>query len=351
MGLQHTIEDGNDDELAVRSATFWGAFALDHAWCLTTGSLPQCSRFPHLPPKPTIIEDVEASLWVPYTDEGAPQHRALEQPSNVRSVYKCFCELSELIHESLYLLHSPSVPFTANQVLGIYTQYFAWYGRIPEVLRLGYNFTPAVLFVQYYHFAMLLLFRPLISYRIIGSGVAPQDVCSQAADAIQALLASYAQLYTLKRTASFVPYFVLTATVMKLDIGTAAMRTATPGEAAEIHNEVVETLERAIIHLQEMVACHRFAAQALSIVLYLAKEGNIAFKSDDLEIVDDHDQPRDLHMFFSDVPARDSISPLARKLDQAGTSMQIPMFRSLVAQAYGRVPEGKALDETGFQEL
>ncbi|KAG8413842.1 hypothetical protein J3458_012330 [Metarhizium acridum] len=71
MGL-HQIQDGLDeDELAVQAATFWGAFALDHAWSLATGSLPQCSCFPHLPPKPGIIGNIEASLWVPYTDDGA----------------------------------------------------------------------------------------------------------------------------------------------------------------------------------------------------------------------------------------------------------------------------------------
>lgn len=40
------------------------------AWSLATGSLPQSSVFPHLPVKPGIIADIEASLWVPYTDDG-----------------------------------------------------------------------------------------------------------------------------------------------------------------------------------------------------------------------------------------------------------------------------------------
>ena len=40
------------------------------AWSLATGSLPQCSAFPQLPPKPAIIDDIEASLWIPYTDDG-----------------------------------------------------------------------------------------------------------------------------------------------------------------------------------------------------------------------------------------------------------------------------------------
>ena len=59
-----------------------------------------------------------------------------------------FCELSELVHQSLYVLHSPGKPVTSRDLLNIYTQYLNWYDRIPEVLRLGHNFTPAVLFAQ-----------------------------------------------------------------------------------------------------------------------------------------------------------------------------------------------------------
>lgn len=106
-------------------------------------------------------------MWIPYTDDGkgitrlasaieeklnetkgVPLRRSYEQPSNVRSVYKCFCELSELVHQSLYILHSPGRPLTSKDLLRIYTQYLNWYDRIPEVLRLGVNFTPAVLFAQ-----------------------------------------------------------------------------------------------------------------------------------------------------------------------------------------------------------
>jgi hypothetical protein len=80
--------------------------------------------------------------------QGVPVRRSYQQPSNVRSVYKCFCELSELVHQSLYILHSPGRPLTSKDLLNIYTQYLNWYDRIPEVLRLGVNFTPAVLFAQ-----------------------------------------------------------------------------------------------------------------------------------------------------------------------------------------------------------
>ncbi|KAI1359018.1 fungal-specific transcription factor domain-containing protein [Xylaria arbuscula] len=316
MGLHRLNDDGDEDELAVQAATFWGAFALDHAWSLATGSLPQCSWFLQLPPKPAIIDGIEASLWIPYTDDGAPLQRSCEQPSNVRSVYKCFCELSELVHQSLYVLHSPGRPLTSRDLLSIYTQYLNWYDSIPEVLRLGHNFTPAVLFAHmYYHFAILLLFRPLIKLRIIGSGILPRDVCSQAADAIQGLLRSYSQLYTLRRTPSFVPYFLLTSSIMHLAIGAVAPEsspsptthsttsTARPshhqsnashgasspmasgGEdpssspsspmTARLSPKVAAAIKQGIADLAEMAPCHHFAEQALNILRFLAKKWNL----------------------------------------------------------------------------
>ncbi|KAK3947755.1 fungal-specific transcription factor domain-containing protein [Pseudoneurospora amorphoporcata] len=309
MGLHRVQDDGKDcDESAVQAATFWGAFALDHAWSLATGSLPQCSCFPQLPPKPAIIDDIEASLWIPYTDDGknlsfldvvlggrdrlingtgAPLRQSCEQPSNVRSVYKCFCELSELVHQSLYILHSPGRPLTSRDLLKIYTQYLNWYDRIPEVLRLGHNFTPAVLFAHmYYHFAILLLFRPLIKLRIVGSSISPRDVCVQAADAISGLLRSYSQLYTLRRTPSFVPYFVLTSSIMHLAIGATASAASDPaggtGQAGlrehghhRLDPRIAEAISRGIADLTEMAPCHHFAEQALNILKYLAKKWNI----------------------------------------------------------------------------
>jgi hypothetical protein len=134
------------------------------AWSLATGSLPQCSWKPFLPIKPAIITDIEDTPWTIHADDGrlpmrkssgrrvtqlgTIRKRAFEQPSNVRSVFKCFCELSELAHESLYVLYSPSTPLTSRDLLDVYTKYLHWYGSLPQAFRLGENFTPAVLFAQ-----------------------------------------------------------------------------------------------------------------------------------------------------------------------------------------------------------
>lgn len=71
-----------------------------------------------------------------------------QQPSNERSVFALFCQLSGLAHQSVYLIHDPSKQLTAKTLLHHYTKYLLWYDSLPEALRLGQNFTPHVLFAQ-----------------------------------------------------------------------------------------------------------------------------------------------------------------------------------------------------------
>lgn len=71
-----------------------------------------------------------------------------DQPSNLRSVYKTFCELSEKVHAALYAMYAPSPKVDSKALIDSYHQYITWYDTIPETLRLGQNFTPAVYFAQ-----------------------------------------------------------------------------------------------------------------------------------------------------------------------------------------------------------
>lgn len=109
---------------------------------------------------------------------------------------------------------------------------------------------------MYYHYAILLLFRPFLKLDIIGSGVSPRDVCSQAADAISALVNSYGKLYSLQRTPSFVPYFVLTSSITHL---------VTLGNTGSGQ----EKLQQGLADLKAMAVCHGFAARAVNILHYL----------------------------------------------------------------------------------
>jgi len=269
MGLHFDVPDGDGDtakvDHAVRSATFWGAFSLDQVWSMSIGRLPHFSRNAKLVTKPPIVEHIESTSWVPYTDDGAPLATAFTQPSNVRSVYKTFCELSEIVHKSLYMLYTPGKPVTSKSLNDVYTEYIRWYSEIPTTLRLGHNFTPSVLFAHmYYHTAILLLFRPFVKLNITGSGVSPRDLCTQAANTISILLKSYSDLYTLERTPSFVPYFVLASTITH--VITLGNEEAGP-----------EHIQAAIADLRQMASCHGFANRALNIIRFLLAHWNVTY--------------------------------------------------------------------------
>ncbi|KAJ0279367.1 hypothetical protein COL940_006777 [Colletotrichum noveboracense] len=282
-------------------------------------------------------------------------------------------------------------PLTSRDLLGIYTQYLNWYDRIPEVLRLGHNFTPAVLFAHmYYHFAILLLFRPLIKLRIIGSKLLPRDVCCQAADAIQGLLRSYSQLYTLRRTPSFVPYFVLTSAIMHLAIGAIAPapqrdsdesgETAPESSAGTSHPpRGVEAIKQGIRDLEEMAPCHHFAEQALNILRYLAKKWGLevdmgSTPTSDAEYAQlARPYTSSLNFFTPNVLEDDFIcvwggglgsgeameskaaagtgSQESPSVSRAAQIMENPLFWPFPMQGRPMLPTGRELKEAGFERL
>lgn len=227
---------------------------------------------------------------------------------------------------------------------------------------------------MYYHFAILLLFRPLIKLRIIGSKILPRDVCSQAADAIQRLLTSYSQLYTLRRTPSFVPYFVLTSSIMHLAIGAASVQTDPDKAGSEkvvtvdkIDPHVSEALNQGIADLTEMAPCHHFAEQALNILRYLAKKWNIEVNIEGGDLPpEEYDRlvkanTNSLNFFAPDVGTDDSVclwgagqNVVAGEPHMVGKSadkMENPLFWPFPMQGRPMVPAGKDLERAGFSLL
>lgn len=138
---------------------------------------------------------------------------------------------------------------------------------------------------MYYHFTILLLFRPLIRLEIVGSNVVPRDVCCQAADAIQGLLRSYSQLYTLQRTPTFMSYLVLASSIMHFAIGEAFIQThigleeslkATKQESPPgIDPHITKSIKQAVEDLKEMAPCHYSAEQAIKILQCMALKWDI----------------------------------------------------------------------------
>lgn len=264
--------------------------------------------------------------------------------------------------------------------------------------------TTFLLFSMYYHFAILLLFRPLIKLRIIGSTVSPREVCTQAADAIQGLLHSYSQLYTLRRTPSFVPYFVLTSSIMHLAIaassspvqsnsdGTSSLK----GGPAKLGDKVTKSINQGIEDLTEMAPCHHFAEQALNILRYLAKKWNIEI---DVDVTDrlrrekedegqtdkngnavlleervqlgsrmkDHDwgtraATSSRNFFSPNIREQDFISTFGSAMPpptgstsppvaRTGEAMENPLFWPFPMQGRPMLPEGALLKDAGFELL
>lgn len=226
---------------------------------------------------------------------------------------------------------------------------------------------------MYYHFGILLLFRPLIKLRILGSKVTPRDVCWQAADAILGLLRSYSQLYTLRRTPSFVPYFVLTSTIMHLAIGAVSSSRETSNSTtkkmetgAKLDSRVSESLKQGISDLAEMAPCHHFAEQALNILRYLSKKWKIEV---DIDVgktpADDSDRlvkpyTSSLNFFAPNIREGDFIcdwgagkwpSPGGPGAKQSGDSMDNPLFWPFPMQGRPILPSGKELEQAGFALL
>lgn len=225
---------------------------------------------------------------------------------------------------------------------------------------------------MYYHFAILLLFRPLIKLRIIGSKVSPRDVCSQAADAIQGLLTSYSQLYTLKRTPSFVPYFVLTSTIMHLAIGAtgidddeAETNEEKMEKAAKVDPRVTDALNQGIADLTEMAPCHHFAEQALNILRFLANKWNIEVNVDgDKTPPDDPDNlvrpyTSSLNFFAPNVRENDFMCGFKSRSEAVATAQtpgtkktaeaaENPLFWPFPMQGRPMLPTGQELEDAGF---
>lgn len=111
--------------------------------------------------------------------------------------------------------------------------------------------------------------------------MSPRDVCLQAAQAISTLLTSYNQLYTLRRTPSFVPFFILTSTITHL-------------VALGNREGNVEHLHQGMSDLSIMVEWHGFAVRSRQILSFLCKKWNIDIELDQLPGDDDDDEESDL---------------------------------------------------------
>lgn len=111
---------------------------------------------------------------------------------------------------------------------------------------------------MYYHFAILVFFRPFRDQNLTESTTSPRKICTEAAQNLFTLIKSYKDLYTLRRVPSFVPYMILTANLIYLvDLADESLNDA--GDLASL------------TYLQDMCSAHDFAERALDIVDYFSE--------------------------------------------------------------------------------
>jgi hypothetical protein len=192
---------------------------------------------------------------------------------------------------------------------------------------------------MYYHYAILLLFRPFIKLDIVGSGVSPRDVCHQAAQAISTLVTSYDQLYTLRRTPSFVPYFTLTSTITHL----VALGNRQAG---------AERFHQGMSHLRVMDQCHGFAVRARQILSFLCNQWHVEVvfeRSTDEEDPKVVCRPRStsgnhwaMNIHPGDIVT--SIGPIRGPDDS-------PLFWPFPFQGRPFIEDGEMLEKSGFKIL
>lgn len=140
---------------------------------------------------------------------------------------------------------------------------------------------------MYYHYSTLLLFWPVAGLNIFDAGLVPHHICTQAANAIGTIIKSYARLYSLRRTPSFVPYFALSAAIVHLDKivnpyehNSAGPPTEGTKSTAPSDISAFSALDQVVSSLQEMKQCHLLADKALKMLSILTEKWGVGILID-----------------------------------------------------------------------
>lgn len=197
------------------------------------------------------------------------------------------------------------------------------------------SLTPYSLF---YHTAILLLFQPFINLTLTTSAVIPKEVCQQAADAITGIIRSYSDLYTLRRTPSFAPYFVLVSAIIHL------LSVKTEPTSAEARGK----LAQAVSDLEEMTECHGLALRAIAALRWLSqrwgvdgfpetRESQASDSSSTSSTLPDHFSPD-----ISILQTLQSIQPVLSQNDS-------PLFSPFPMQGLPGLVHSSQLENNGFK--
>jgi len=139
-----------------------------------------------------------------------------------------------------------------------------------------------LLLSMYFHYAILLLFRPFYNTGVGDSVTITRVVCNEATDNILTLVRTYKNIYTLRRTPAFLPYLVLTAELGRM----ADHRTG------DHRNEIYHTA--GLRYLKELASAHPFAIRAIGICRYFRRGWRIeASPEDERDLPEDDEEEGD----------------------------------------------------------
>jgi hypothetical protein len=138
-----------------------------------------------------------------------------------------------------------------------------------------------------YHFAIIHLFHPFLDLQLLGSELSPARICHEAADAIQGLLKSYDQLYSLTKARVFVPLLALASAIVHLEkriINAPAHGSDSDTKMVTVGGvgqHALDALDQDVTDLREMSGWHHSAVQAVGFIKKLAKARKIEIKAQD----------------------------------------------------------------------
>ena len=144
---------------------------------------------------------------------------------------------------------------------------------------------------MYYHLAILLVFRPFWNLQLLESITFPRTVCSEAAQSLFLLIRTFKDLYTLRRTPSFVPFGVLTGSLIYL--GDLKQEETLTGMTTTRYGS------EALDFLAELCASHFFAKRSAKIIRFFSEHWGVqgaAFDTASAENQQRDDEDEEQHL-------------------------------------------------------
>lgn len=194
---------------------FWGAFITDNVVSLTLSRLPSLPTEAITMGLPEVDVELDAVPW--HSDDVArPKNPGMRSTS-----FRHLVMLSCLINSTLRLFFAPAERITAELVVREHNKYLEWFRRLPEEISSTRDAPPYVLFLHMqYHTAVLLLYRPFLSARLIAfPDKTPREICKSAAIAISEVYDEHIRQFDNSGICTFQVHCLLTAcTIHLLDL-------------------------------------------------------------------------------------------------------------------------------------